>query len=78
MRDGGGFGGQSEVGELKRVLVRKPEAAFVSQGKLDAEWKQLGYRECPDFRKSVREYDAFVSILSEHAELAFCPSRIRR
>jgi len=61
------------VAALKRVLVKRPEQAFISQSKLDAEWKQLGYRECPDFRKAAREHDAFVSILSEHAEIATCP-----
>jgi len=72
MRAGAG-GNHSEVGALKRVLVKRPEQAFISQSKLDAEWKQLGYRECPDFRKAAREHDAFVSILSEHAEIATCP-----
>lgn len=66
-------GNHSDVGVLKRVLVKRPEHAFISQSKLDSEWKQLGYRDRPDFRKAVREYDAFVSILSEHSEIAFLP-----
>lgn len=72
MRDGAG-GNQSEVGELKRVLVRKPEQGFVSEAKLQSEWKRLGYLECPDFSKAVKEYDTFCSILSQHAELVLCP-----
>jgi N-dimethylarginine dimethylaminohydrolase len=66
-------GNHSEVGDLKRVLVKRPEQAFVSQGKLEAEWRNLGYRGCPDFRKAVVEYEAFLSVLASHAEPVFCP-----
>src|SRR5262245_32567623 len=66
-------GNHSEVGTLLRVLVRRPEQAFASQTKLEAEWRRLGYRESPDFKRAVSEYDRFVSILTAHSAVAFTP-----
>jgi N-dimethylarginine dimethylaminohydrolase len=67
------FGGQSEVGTLKRVLLKRPEHAFVSQAKLENEWERLGYLACPDYSTAVKEYDRFADILSQHAEVMFTP-----
>jgi len=67
------FGGQSEVGTLKRVLLKRPEHAFVSQAKLENEWERLGYLACPDYPTAVKEYDGFADILSQHAEVIFTP-----
>lgn len=70
------FGGQSEVGTLKKVLLKKPEHAFVSQAKLESEWKRLGYLDCPDYSAAVREYDRFAEILSQSAEVIFVPGSL--
>jgi len=67
------FGGQSEVGTLKKVLLRRPEQAFASQAKLENEWERLGFLACPDYSEAVKEYDRFVEILSQTAEVIFAP-----
>lgn len=66
-----GVGIRSEIGELKRVLVKRPEQAFVSRAKLESEWKRLGYLECPDFSKAIREYEHVLAILAGQSELIF-------
>lgn len=68
-----GSGNHSEVGALKRVLVRRPEQAFGSQAKLEAEWRRLGWRACPDYKRSVAEFDGFLTKLSDHGQIAFAP-----
>jgi N-dimethylarginine dimethylaminohydrolase len=67
------FGGQSEVGTLKKVLLRRPELAFASQAKLENEWERLGFLACPDYSAAVEEYDQFVEILSQTAEIVYAP-----
>jgi dimethylargininase len=64
------YGCQSMVAPLRRVLVRRPDAAF---GEADpARWH---YSARPDLEEARREHDAFVDLLSdagaeviEHAE----------
>jgi N-dimethylarginine dimethylaminohydrolase len=53
----------SEVGALRRVLLKHPREAFVSQNVLDAQWKALGFTSAPDFNEALREYDALFELL---------------
>ena len=43
------FGAFNNWGSLKKVAVRKPIDAFVSDAKIDAEWKDLNFHSRPDF-----------------------------
>ena len=54
---------------LKHVIVKRPEAAFISQKHLKENWEKYYYLSEPDFDKSLREYDAFLNILEEHVEV---------
>lgn len=54
-----------EVSPLRRVILRHPDAAFGSQGRITAQWRSLAYHGAPDLKKAVREYDAFVRLLSD-------------
>lgn len=54
---------QTDTGQIKRVLMKHPEAAFVSQDKINREWQALNYLEAPDFNEACREYDALLSLL---------------
>ncbi len=54
----------SEVGPLRRVALRRPEAAFIGQPTLDAQWQPLNYTQRPDYRRAVAEYDALVAALA--------------
>ncbi len=57
------FGSQSEVGRIKRLLLKHPKDAFLSQENIQAQWKELNYSSPPDYDRSVEEYDGFVRLL---------------
>src|SRR5690606_14557689 len=57
------FGEFNNWGTLKSVAIRAPEAAFVSQERVDAEWKDLNFPSRPDFPGARREYDAVLKAL---------------
>lgn len=66
--------GQSEVGRLRRVLLKTPEAAFVNDDVLKAQWRELNYLDKPDFAGAVAEYEAFLALLeAQGVELSFLP-----
>jgi len=55
---------QSDTALLKRLLLKHPRDAFISQEALGRQWQGLNYLGEPDLKEAVREYDAFVDILS--------------
>ena len=57
---------QSEVSNLKSVLIKDPIEAFVSQEKIDKEWQSLNYLEKPDFEQALEEYGYFEKVLLEN------------
>lgn len=68
------LGAQSDSGQLTRIVLRKPEAAFVSQSVLDQQWHQLHYLSCPSFDKALHEYEQFVKLIaSTGAEIIYAP-----
>jgi len=58
---------QTEVGEIRTLMVKHARDAFLSEEKLDAEWKKLGYIGRPDLGRAVAEYDAFLAAIAELA-----------
>jgi len=65
---------QSEVGRLRRVLLKTPAAAFRSDAAIGAEWRALNYLSLPDFKAAVAEYEALLGVLTAHGvELCFLP-----
>ncbi|MDJ0934898.1 MAG: arginine deiminase family protein [Kiloniellales bacterium] len=64
----------NEYAHLKKVGLRTPEAAFRSEARIAAQWRELGWRGAPDFKAAVREYDSFVTALAgSGAEPVFLP-----
>ncbi len=57
------FGAFNNWGVLKKVAVRRPQDSFVSDTKLDAEWKDLNYHSRPDLQNSIREFEAVEAVL---------------
>lgn len=57
------FGSFNMWGPLRKVAVRSPDVAFLSDQKIDAEWRQLNYHSRPDLAKARSEYAAFEAIL---------------
>jgi len=52
------FGSLNNWGKLKRVAIRDIDAAFVSDAKIDAEWKDLNYHSRPDLNLARKQYAA--------------------
>lgn len=68
------LGALNEFGALARVALRHPRDAFVSQARLAAEWRQLGYHAEPDFHAAICEYDALTGALeAAGAEILWLP-----
>jgi N-dimethylarginine dimethylaminohydrolase len=68
----------SEVGRLRRVVVKHARDAFVDQATIDAQWRSLNFTEPPDFARAVDEYDSFAGILrSFDAEVESLPRDAR-
>lgn len=56
---------QSDVSRLRRVLLKHPDAAFVSQNRVDEQWLALQYLDRPDYPRACEEGDALASLLEE-------------
>jgi N-dimethylarginine dimethylaminohydrolase len=65
---------QSEVGELRSLLLKHARDAFVSDAVIDRDWQALGYEGRPDLAKAVAEYDELVALLKKlNIEPLFAP-----
>lgn len=62
------YGCQSMVSKIDTILMKKPEAAFISQAHLDENWEKFSYFGCPDYEKVLQEYAVFEKIVREHVE----------
>lgn len=58
------FGAFNNWGPLKTVAIRDVEAAFVSDEKIDSEWKDLNFHSRPDLANAKREFAEVEKILS--------------
>jgi len=69
-----GFGCQSMVKPIKRMLLKHPRDAFLSPENIAAQWQELNYLSAPDFAKALDEYERFASLLSKTIrELDYLP-----
>lgn len=72
------IGCQSMVGKIEAVLVKHTKEAFVGPDQIQSQWESLNYYGCPDYDKARAEYEAFVSLLSQHIpEIHFLPADAR-
>mgnify|MGYP006177360373 FL=1 len=58
------FGAFNNWGTLKKVAIRDVDQAFISDAKIDAEWKDLNFHSRPDLANARREYKAVEDILA--------------
>lgn len=56
-------GALNEYGVLQKVALRRPSESFVSDRKIDAEWRDLNYHSRPDLNAAMKEYEAFEALL---------------
>lgn len=68
------YGGQSEVGEMKGVVVKRPQEAFIDQSHVADQWRALNYFGEPDFDKAAAQHEHFVRLLGQFgAEVCYLP-----
>ncbi len=60
------YGCQSMVGKMEGVLIKHPKDAFISQEHLNENYEKYNYIGCPDFEKTLKEYEEFENILKEN------------
>lgn len=66
------YGCQSMVGKINAILIKKPEAAFVSQENLSNTWEEFKYFGCPDYEKVLEEYKVFERYIRDNVENVYC------
>lgn len=59
------FSCQSEVDQIKSLLLKHPKDAFMSQEYIQSQWKELNYLASPDYGKALKEYNNFVEYLKK-------------
>ncbi len=68
------YGCQSEVGALKRLLLKHPHEAFISRENIETQWEDLNYLGSPDFDRALDEYEGFVRMLEKQIpEIHYLP-----
>ena len=68
----------SEVGALRRVVLKHPREAFVDEATIARDWRSLGYTAPPDLGRAIAEYDAFLALVqSADSEVYLLPGDAR-
>src|SRR5215469_15284238 len=66
------FGSQSMVAPLRRVVVKRPDEAFV---RIDEEWRELNYTRPPVLPKAAEDHRRFVALMeASGAEILYLPA----
>lgn len=63
MTDKTGVGGHNMVGRISRVIIKRPEEAFVDQPTLDRDADRYGFTEPPNFTQAADEHRGLVALL---------------
>ncbi len=68
------WGGQSMVAPLKRVIVKRPQEAFVNTDRVAEQWENLAYTAPPDLELAGDQHRKFVMFIEEAgAEALYLP-----
>jgi N-dimethylarginine dimethylaminohydrolase len=68
------YGGQTNVGELKGVIVKRPQEAYIDQSHIAAQWRELNYLGETDFDTAAAQHAQLVEMLSKFgAEVVYAP-----
>lgn len=62
---------QSMTGKIESILIKRPEAAFISQENLNRTWEDFKYFGCPDYEKVLEEYAQFEKHIKENVKNVF-------
>ena len=68
------IGALSEVREIKRLILRHPRDAFISDDHIGDKWRPLNYLGRPDYERAVAQFDRFVELFrGVDIEIQFLP-----
>ncbi len=59
---------QSEVGNIKSLLIKPVVHAFIDQTVIQKQWQELNYWEAPDMHKAKLEYREFEALVADGVE----------
>jgi len=62
------YGCQSMVDEIKSILIKRPDKAFISQENLNNTWEDYNYIQVPNYKKALEEFSFFEKILKNNVE----------
>lgn len=57
------YGSQEMVAPLRRVILKRPQEAFISEQNIERQWKELNYLSRPDLQNAIREHEKLVNFL---------------
>ena len=60
------------VARLRRVIVKRPEEAFLSPGHAEKQWQDLAYTRQPHVAHAGRDHRRFVSLMEEADAEVLC------
>jgi N-dimethylarginine dimethylaminohydrolase len=68
------YGGHSEVAPIRKLLLKHPLDAYISQQDISEQWSQLNYHSPPEIDKAIVDYNHFVELLGQfNIEINFLP-----
>ncbi|MBH51472.1 MAG: hypothetical protein CMG70_05845 [Candidatus Marinimicrobia bacterium] len=53
----------SMVDPIKKILLKHPKNAFISQNTINNQYLGLNYSKAPDFNKAIKDYEKFINLL---------------
>jgi N-dimethylarginine dimethylaminohydrolase len=57
------FGSQEMVAPLRRVILKRPQEAFISDQNIERQWRELNYLSKPDLQTAIHEHENLVNLL---------------
>src|SRR5438067_13816639 len=66
------FGSQSMVTRLRRVIVKRPEEAFLSPDHIEKQWKDLAYTRAPHIAHAARDHGQFIALMEDAGVEVLC------
>ncbi len=68
------YGCQSNVGEIKGVLLKRPQEAYLNQQQVAAQWRELNYFGEPEFEAAATQHEQLAGLLRKAgAEITYLP-----
>ena len=69
------YGCQSMVGELKGVLLKRPQEAYIDQARVVEQWRALNYLGEPDYATAAAQHEQLAGLLSRFGvEVCYLPT----